>query len=180
MERRGLSLAELQEVPKKSLLLLAGPPGAGKSTFCHQVVLNGLAMDKPVIFVTTERSASDITSDLKKRGLGEPTPAAVSFVDAFTETVGLTCTERSDTVCANCVDLNSISIATTKLQERIGQRGVLLAFDSLTSPYLLSGAQIARFLLLIPHPPTPSALGWIGCIPTPMPPVSSRDSTDIS
>jgi KaiC/GvpD/RAD55 family RecA-like ATPase len=47
MEKRGLSLAEIQEVPKESLILLAGPPGAGKSSFCHQVVLNGIAMGDP-------------------------------------------------------------------------------------------------------------------------------------
>jgi KaiC/GvpD/RAD55 family RecA-like ATPase len=95
-----MSLAKIQEAPERSLILLAGPPGAGKSTFCHQVVLNSLAADRPVIFVTTERSASDIVSLLRERGLGEPTPGALSFVDAFTETVGLTTTQRSDTVQA--------------------------------------------------------------------------------
>jgi len=50
VEQGGSSLAEIQEVPRNSLILLAGPPGAGKSTFCHQVVLNTLAMDRPVIF----------------------------------------------------------------------------------------------------------------------------------
>ena len=69
MEDRGLSLAEIQEVPKKSLLLLAGPPGAGKSTFCHQVVLNGLAVDKPIIFVTTGRGPADVVDLLRERGM---------------------------------------------------------------------------------------------------------------
>jgi KaiC/GvpD/RAD55 family RecA-like ATPase len=45
-----MSLAEIQEVPDRSLILLARPPGAGKSTFCYQVVLNSLAADRPVIF----------------------------------------------------------------------------------------------------------------------------------
>ncbi len=146
MEKRGFSLAEIQEVPRNSLVLLSGPPGAGKSAFCHQVVLNSLAMDRPVIFVTTEQSPSGIMGLLRERGMGELVPGAVSFVDAFTETVGLTCTQRSDTVCANCADLNSISIATTRLQERMGQRGILLAFDSLTSPYLFSGAEVIKFM----------------------------------
>jgi len=148
MERRGLSLTDIQEVPKNSAILLAGPPGAGKSTFCHQVVLNGLAMDRPVIFVTTEHGPSEVIGLLREKGLGEPTPGALNFVDAFTETVGLTCTPRSDALCANCVDLNSISIATTRLQERIARKGILLAFDSLTSPYLFSGAEVIKFIRL--------------------------------
>jgi predicted hydrocarbon binding protein/KaiC/GvpD/RAD55 family RecA-like ATPase len=148
MDRRGSSLAKIQEVPRDSLTLLVGPPGAGKSTFCHHAVLDGIASERPVIFVTTERSPSGVTELLKERGIGEPPPGALSFVDAFTETVGLTCTQRSDTVCANCADLNSLSMATTKMQERIGQKGILLAFDSLTSPYLFCGAEVTKFIRL--------------------------------
>jgi predicted hydrocarbon binding protein/KaiC/GvpD/RAD55 family RecA-like ATPase len=148
MEKRGLSLAQIQEVPKESLTLLVGPPGAGKSTFCHQMVLNGMAAERPIIFVTTEQNPSVVTGLLREKGMGESTPAALSFVDAFTETVGLTCTQRSDTECANCADLNSLSMATTKLQERMGQKGILLAFDSLTSPYLFCGAEITKFIRL--------------------------------
>jgi len=143
-----LSLAEIQEVPKGNLILLTGPPGAGKSYFCHQIVLNHMAAGRPIIFVTTEQSPAGIIGLLGETGIGEPTLEAVNFVDAFTETVGLTCTQRSDTVCANCADLNSLSIAITKLQERTGQKGTLLAFDSLTSPYLFNGVEVAKFMRL--------------------------------
>ncbi len=85
---------------------------------------------------------------MRQGGLVEPALGAVSFVDAYSQTVGVESPDRPDTIRANCVDLNSISIATTKLQERIGQTGILLAFDSLTSPYLLSGAEITRFIRL--------------------------------
>ena len=87
MDKRGLSLAEIQDVPKNNLILLTGPPGAGKSTFCHQVVLNGLAMEKPVIYITTEHGPSEVTDLLKERGVGEPPPGALSFVDAFAPSV---------------------------------------------------------------------------------------------
>ncbi|GAJ11899.1 unnamed protein product, partial [marine sediment metagenome] len=121
MEKRGVLLTEIQEVPKNNLILLAGPPGAGKSTFCHQAVLNGLAMDRPVIFVTTEHGPSEVTDLLRERGMGGLPPGGLSFVDAFGETVGATTPERPDTVGANCEDLNSISMAIAKLQERIGR-----------------------------------------------------------
>jgi predicted hydrocarbon binding protein/KaiC/GvpD/RAD55 family RecA-like ATPase len=142
-----MSLVKIQEPPERGLILLAGAPGTGKSTFCHQVVLNSIAADRPVIFITSEQRPADITELLSERGIGDQ-QAKLSFVDAFTETVGLTCSQREDTVCANCADLNSISIATTRLQERIGQKGILLAFDSLTSPYLFSGAEVTKFMRL--------------------------------
>jgi len=143
-----MSLAEIQEAPSRGLILLAGPPGAGKSAFCHQVVLNGIASDRPVIFVTTEQSPSGVMGLLTERGMGELAPGALNFVDAFDETVGVTTPERPDTIHANCVDLNSISIAVTKLQRRTGKKGILLVFDSLTSPYLFRGREVVRFMRL--------------------------------
>jgi predicted hydrocarbon binding protein/KaiC/GvpD/RAD55 family RecA-like ATPase len=143
-----LSLAEIQEVPKGNLILLTGPPGAGKSTFCHQVVLNGLAIARPTIFVTTEHGPTEVIGLLREKGMGESPPASLFFVDAFGETVGVKTPERLDTVSANCEDLNSISMAIAKLQEKIGRRDALLAFDSLTSPYLFNEKEVFRFMRL--------------------------------
>jgi KaiC/GvpD/RAD55 family RecA-like ATPase/predicted hydrocarbon binding protein len=141
-----MSLAKIQEPLDKGLVLLAGAPGAGKSTFSYQVAIKSIAADRPVIFVTSECSPDDVTSRLSEGGMGNL--VALNFIDAFTETVGLTCTQRPDTVCANCADLNSLSIAITKLQERTGQKGALLVFDSLTSPYLFNGAEVVKFMRL--------------------------------
>ena len=49
-----MSLVRLQEASDKGIILLMGTPGAGKSTFCQQVVLRNVSMDRPVILVTTE------------------------------------------------------------------------------------------------------------------------------
>jgi len=141
-----MSLAEIQEIPKGSLTLLVGPPGAGKSTFCHQVVLNSIAAERPIIFVTTEQSPSGVTGILRGKGMGEA--VALSFVDAFAKTVGLATPERPDTVGANCEDLNSISMAIAKQQQKIDKRDILLAFDSLTSPYLFNKEEVFRFIRL--------------------------------
>ena len=141
-----MSLTKIQEPPDRCLILLTGVPGAGKSTFCHQVVVKSIASERPIIFVTSEQSPADVIELLSERGIREP--VTLNFVDAFTETVGMTCTQRSDTVCANCADLNSLSIAITKLQERTGSKGVLRIFDSLTSPYLFSGLEVIKFMRL--------------------------------
>jgi len=141
-----ISITQLQEIPSKSMILLVGPPGSGKSTFCQQAALQSLAMDKPIIFVTTEYGPSEAERALKERGLREVEPGLLNFVNAYHETVGLSVSDRPDTVHAHCEDLSSIGIAISKLSERIGRKGVLLVFDSLTSPYLFSGSEVLRFI----------------------------------
>jgi len=128
------------------VVLLVGPPGAGKSTFCQQTVLHSLAGDRRIIYVTTECGPSEVERALRERGLGEIEQGTLNFVDAYNETVGVSVSERPDTVHADCNDLSSIDIAISKLMERIGRSGILLVFDSLTSPYLFSGAEILRFM----------------------------------
>jgi predicted hydrocarbon binding protein/KaiC/GvpD/RAD55 family RecA-like ATPase len=141
-----VSLAQLQEAPPKSMILLVGPPGSGKSTFCQQTALQSLAMDKPIIFVTTEYGSSEAERALKERGLREVEHGLLNFVNVYHETVGLSVSDRPDTVHAHCEDLSSIGIAISKLSERIGRKGVLLVFDSLTSPYLFNGSEVLRFI----------------------------------
>jgi KaiC/GvpD/RAD55 family RecA-like ATPase len=142
------SLARLQELPPKTILLLVGPPGSGKSTFCQQTVLTHLLASRPVIFVTTEHAPSDVIHFLRKRDLGKIPSGIMNFVDAFHETVGLSTSGVPDTVGANCGDLTSIEVAISKLQNKIGKKNILLIFDSLTSPYLLNGQEVIKFLRL--------------------------------
>ncbi len=140
------SLTQIQEVPPRKMILLVGSPGAGKSMFCQQVALQSLAVDRPIIYVTTECSPSDVEKELRDRGLGAVESGLLNFVDAYNETVGLLVADRSDTARADCDDLSSISVAISKMDEQIGRRGVLLVFDSLTSPYLFSGSEVLRFM----------------------------------
>ncbi len=141
-----VSLSEIQEVPPKKTVLLVGPPGAGKSAFCEQVILQSLAMDRPVIYVMTEYGPSEAEGALRKRGLLEVETGLLNFVDAYNETVGLLVADRSDTARADCDDLSSISVAISKMSDRIGRRGVLLIFNSLTSPYLFTGSEVLKFM----------------------------------
>ena len=77
-----------------------------------------------------------------------PVHTTLSFIDAFTQTVGLETQERLDTICANSEDLNSMSMAIAKLQQKIGKKDILLVFDSLTSPYLFNREEVFRFMRL--------------------------------
>jgi predicted hydrocarbon binding protein/archaellum biogenesis ATPase FlaH len=125
-----------------------GSPGTGKTTFCHQVVLSNLVIDKPIIFVTTEYSSFEAEKALKDRGLGNIQPGLLNFIDAYSETVGLPIPDRSDIISTNCANLTNLGIAIIKLQKKIGKLGSLLIIDSLTSPYILNGSSVVRFFKL--------------------------------
>jgi predicted hydrocarbon binding protein/KaiC/GvpD/RAD55 family RecA-like ATPase len=141
-----VSLAQIQEIPAKNMILLVGPPGSGKSTFCQQALLQRLAADRPVIYVTTEYDPAEAVNNLRGIGLGEIEQGMLNFVDVYTETVGVSVTDRSDTVYADCNNLSSIDIAISKLESKINKKSVLLVFDSLTSPYLFNSTEILRFI----------------------------------
>ena len=89
-----MSLAELKQAPERALIVVVGPPGAGESTFCQRVILNSVVEDKPVLFVTIEKGASDVVALLSEKGPGEPTSGDLVFVDAFADTVGLAAPDR--------------------------------------------------------------------------------------
>jgi len=139
-----VSLSQLQEVPSKQMFLLVGPPGSGKSTFCQETALQSIIF-KPVIYVITEATSLEIADSFKQRGLGADLPHPLGFVDAFRETVGLPSLTRPDTVYASCEDLTSLSIAILTMRERVGE-DALVVFDSLTSPYLMNGSEVLRFI----------------------------------
>jgi predicted hydrocarbon binding protein/KaiC/GvpD/RAD55 family RecA-like ATPase len=134
----------MQDVPSGDLILLAGPPGSGKSTFCQQAVLASIER-RPVIYVTTETAPSKVKDSLRRKGLSDAVPHPLAFVDAFHETVGLASLYRPDVLKASSEDLTSMGIAISKLYDRMGER-VLLIFDSLTSPYLMNQGEILRFI----------------------------------
>ena len=143
-----VSVSQLQDIPLENMILLVGPPGAGKSYFCEQAALQRLAIGKPVIYLTTDCASSKTQARLEEKGLGGIEPGLLYFIDAYSETVGLSVSDRPNTANADCGNLSSIGIALLKLQEQLDRRGVLLVFDSLTSPYLLSRSEVVRFMRL--------------------------------
>jgi predicted hydrocarbon binding protein len=103
-------------------------------------------MDKPIIYVMTEYDRCEAVIKLREIGLGEVDPNLLYFVDAYTETAGISVCDQPNTVYADCNSLSSIDIAILKVASGLGRDGGLLIFDSLTSPYLFNGSEILRFM----------------------------------
>ena len=103
-------------------------------------------MDKSIIYVMTEYDQTEATKKLREMGLGEVEPSLLHFVDAYTETAGISVCDQPSTVYADCNSLSSIDIAISKVANRLRKEGGLLIFDSLTSPYLFNGSEILRFM----------------------------------
>jgi len=143
-----MSLNVILSAPVSNLILLTGAPGSGKSTFCHQMVMEGLAAGHPVIFISSEQTIERVVSRMREQGLGGSESDLLNFVDAYTQTVGLSPTGRADTTQANCADLNSITIAISKRRRQWPAKSLLLVFDSLTSPCLFNGAGVIHFVQL--------------------------------
>jgi predicted hydrocarbon binding protein/KaiC/GvpD/RAD55 family RecA-like ATPase len=140
-----MSIRELHNIPTGNLFFLIGSPGAGKTTFSQQAIVEALAIERPTIVVTTEETPAEMILRMSKIGLREPFPDCLRFVDAFTQTVGLSRVQRADSLEAHCADLNSIMMAISRSRSKMNGRGMLLVLDSLTSPYLLSGGEVIRF-----------------------------------
>jgi KaiC/GvpD/RAD55 family RecA-like ATPase len=68
-----VSLAQIQEIPFKSMILLVGPLGSGKTTFCYQAVLRNIEV-RPGIYVTAGSAPSRAKDLLRQKGLGEVLP----------------------------------------------------------------------------------------------------------
>ena len=141
-----MSIIELMEIPIGKTVLIVGPPGSGKSTFCQEAVLYNLSANKPVIFMTTEYSSDEAEGFLKEMGLTYSSSESLYYIDGYNQTVGLPVSDQTDTINVSSGNLTSLAIALTKHQRKIGRKGILLVLDSLTSSYLLCGSDVVRFL----------------------------------
>ena len=141
-----MQITDIKNIPLKKLILVTGAPGAGKSTLSQQIALDNIASGRRVIFVITEATSEGLIQVLMDKGLGLSIPDSLSIVDAYTQTIGLVCSPQINTICANCADLNSISMAITKIQSRFKGDDNLLVFDSLTSPYIFNGPKVIKFI----------------------------------
>lgn len=136
-------------VPSASLLLM-GPTGVGKTTFCKQFIYNGLIMGEPCLYVATDESPEEIQKSMKSFGFDiEPYKEKETFriVDCYSWRLG------GGSSSKYAVDdqhdyLTAVSISIEKARQ--GLRNIRLVLDSITGLTAFSSQDaVSKFLQIV-------------------------------
>lgn len=121
--------------PEKYSVLVQGPPGVGKFEYCLDLLEGCLKKEEKVIFITTERSPSEIKRRALNAGLDldEYESKKFLFIDAYSWAVE----EKYDKGfnVGNPANLNELSINMDKATEALGKPARVF-FDSLSPLFL--------------------------------------------
>ena len=142
-------IADLIDPPAGRLVLVYGPPGAGKSEFLLKLLAhNILDQGRPAIMVTSNREPEAVLEELRRI---EPVfesrrdSVHLDLIDAYRGTVGLFASEQTFPT-ASCSDLSGLSITMGKVAKTINSPDLLIVFDRLTPIYLMNGANALKFV----------------------------------
>jgi KaiC/GvpD/RAD55 family RecA-like ATPase len=120
-------------VPSSSLILI-GPTGIGKTTFCKQFMYNGLIKGNPGIYVTTDESPNEIENSMHNLGFAVKPyidKSMLRIVDCYSFKVG----GRSSSEYVVNSQHNYIDEVSKNIENaRENLLNVHLVFDSLTDP----------------------------------------------
>jgi len=119
--------------PENSAILLIGPPGLERTTFCNQFIYHGLKKGEAAIYVTFNNSPEDIKSNMKKFGWNLEGKIIV-FVDVFSWKMGV---HESKYVINDPADLNTFNIAISQAIADLKDRNLKRCLiDSLSALFL--------------------------------------------
>jgi KaiC/GvpD/RAD55 family RecA-like ATPase len=123
------------EFPSTYSALLIGLPGVGKSEYCMQLVKDYLEKGEKVVYVTTEKSPSDIRERIGEMGVDLQGHEGESFlfIDVFTREAGAK--EENVLYVDNPSNLNMVSVRLSEAVDTLG-KPVRIIFDSLSTFFL--------------------------------------------
>lgn len=136
-------------LPEKSTILLIGPPGCGKTTFCQQFIFTGLKKNEPGFYITLDSSPEDVKKNMERYGWGvKPYMAKkqMYFLDAYSWKVGGGKGSETIKVISGGLDINAINLSMAEIMDKMKRdsRGV---FDSLSTLLLYTPSElVVRFI----------------------------------
>ena len=123
-------------LPQGAVVLLDGPPGAGKSSVALQLLADHMSEGGTALVVATETSPDDIMRAWAGATEGSPTvPPALWILDCYSWRTGQPCTLPQVVPMRSLNDLSTLSIALTQAigAAAIGGRPLLVVFDTPSS-----------------------------------------------
>jgi len=145
-------------VPERSVVLLSGGPGTGKSILGKQFLFNGLKRDEPGIFVALEEHPVAVRRSFRHFGWDVSQyekEGKLAIVDAFTGGVGATA-QRERYVVKQVDDVHELSDVLRQAIKEIGARRVVV--DSVSTLYLTKPAAARSTIMLLKR-----VLAGLGC-----------------
>jgi circadian clock protein KaiC len=137
-------------IPPKSSILLVGPPGCGKTTFCQQFIYSGLKNTLPAFYITLDSSPEDVSKSMEEfRWDLKPfmKQKKMYFLDAYSWKVGGGKENETIKVINGGLDINNINMTLADILDKINaddKRGI---FDSLSTLLLYTPPELVmRFI----------------------------------
>ena len=137
-------------IPPNSTILLIGPPGCGKTTFCQQFIFSGLKNNKSVFYVTLDSSPDDVITSmagLKMDVKPFMKKKLLYFLDAYSWKVGGGKDNENIKVINGGLDINNINLTLAEILDKIGSSDKRGIFDSLSTLLLYTPPElVTRFI----------------------------------
>lgn len=119
-------------LPEDSTILLTGPPGIGKTTFCNQFIYQGLKQNEAAISILFNAHPGDIKKSMKRFGWNTE-GKIILFIDVYSWQTGKMITDKY--TISNPADLNEFNIkifkAIKELQDKNLKRCCIDALSTL-------------------------------------------------
>lgn len=127
--------------PKPSAIMVLGPPGSGKTTFCNQFIYNGLKKGEAALYITFYATPREIKDRMKKFGW-EIEGKIIVFIDAYSWKAGGELVDKY--VIRQPTDLNEFNIKVSEAIREYKEKNLKrCTIDSLSQLFLYVPADLA-------------------------------------
>ena len=116
-------------VPERSVVLVTGPPGSGKSTLGLEMVGNILQRGGGAVYACTSDTPEGVVNRMRLHGFPAEDNKRLKIIDCFSWRYG----RQSENAIRSLTDLNGLSLMVkSSLSELEGLREAVLVIDSLS------------------------------------------------
>jgi KaiC/GvpD/RAD55 family RecA-like ATPase len=122
--------------PQKGAILINGPSGVGKSTFCQQFISRGVAAKDSAVYIALDSDPEDIVKSMNGFGWNMNKyldGVNAVFLDAYSWKVGGSEEKPWKKILQGGLDINSLNVMFSEILNRIKSDNKRSVFDSVSS-----------------------------------------------